>query len=82
MRLSRGYTTALVLVHLTFPLMFVPWLFTWSGLGLLVVGNYVYSGLGISLCFHRALAHRALKLPKWLERTFATFGVCNLMETP
>lgn len=81
-RLSRSYLISTLVIHLFLPLAFVPWLFSWSGLALLIVGNYVYSGLGISLCFHRSLAHRAVKLPKWLERIFALLGVCNLIETP
>ena len=81
-RLSRSYFLSTLVIHLFFPLAFMPWLFSWSGLALLVLGNYLYSGLGISLCFHRTLAHRALKLPKWLERLFAILGVCNLIETP
>ena len=29
---------------------------------------------GISITYHRSLTHRALTMPKWLERTFATFA--------
>ena len=81
-RLSRTYLSALVLVHLTLPLAFLPWCFSWTGVALFLVGNYVYSGLGISLCFHRLFSHRSVTVPKWLERILATIGVCNLMETP
>jgi stearoyl-CoA desaturase (delta-9 desaturase) len=30
--------------------------------------------LGISVTYHRALTHKAFLMPKWLERTFATFA--------
>lgn len=29
---------------------------------------------GISVTYHRALTHKALLMPKWLERTFSTFA--------
>jgi fatty-acid desaturase len=29
---------------------------------------------GVSITYHRALTHRALIMPKWLERTFSTFA--------
>ena len=29
---------------------------------------------GVSITYHRALTHKALIMPKWLERTFATFA--------
>ena len=29
---------------------------------------------GVSITYHRALTHKALTLPKWLERTFSTFA--------
>ena len=29
---------------------------------------------GVSITYHRALTHKALLMPKWLERTFATFA--------
>ncbi|HMG86377.1 MAG TPA: acyl-CoA desaturase [Terracidiphilus sp.] len=36
---------------------------------------YVLAGLAINLGYHRVLAHRSLKLPKWLERTLVTLGL-------
>lgn len=82
LRLSRTYLGAFVLMHLLVPLAFVPELFSWTGVALLIVGNYIYGGIGISLGFHRLFSHRALALPKWLERVVAVLGVCSLMETP
>jgi len=29
---------------------------------------------GVSITYHRSLTHKALVMPKWLERTFATFA--------
>jgi len=69
-------------VHLMLPLVFVPWLFSWSGVALAVLGLYAFGTLGINLCYHRLLTHQGFVCPKWLEHTFATLGVCCLEDTP
>ena len=76
------YLTVFVAMHLALPLMFVPWLFSWTGLILLPLSHIIFDWIGIGLCFHRTLTHTGLIMPKWLERTFAVFGVCTLMDTP
>ena len=68
--------------HLLLPLAFVPWLFSWTGLILVPIGNYIFCSLGIGAGYHRLLTHRGFKCPKWLERTLAVLGVCNLQESP
>ena len=78
----RVYLAAFVLAHATLVLAFVPWLFSWTGLILVFVGNYIFCSTGIGLCYHRTLTHRSLVLPKWLEHTFAVLGICSLMESP
>lgn len=32
--------------------------------------QWLWSGLGITLCYHRSLTHRAFTMPKWLEYFF------------
>jgi len=81
-RIIWEYLFFLVLFHACIPLAFVPWLFSWTGLVLLPIGHFVFDWIGIGLCFHRTLTHRGLVLPKWLEHTFAIFGVCTLMDSP
>ena len=76
------YFTGLGLYHLLVPLAFMPWFFSWTGVVLALLGLYVYGTLGINLCYHRILTHRGLTVPKWLERIFATLGVCCLEYTP
>lgn len=68
--------------HLLALLAFVPWLFSWTGVGLAFAGLYVFGTLGINLCYHRLLTHRGLTCPLWLEHVFATLGVCCLQDTP
>ena len=60
----------------------MPWLFSWTGLVLAVLGLYVFGSLGINLCYHRLLTHRGLVCPKWLEHGFAILGVCCMQDTP
>ena len=76
------YLAAFIVLHAMLPLAFVPWLFSWTGLILIPLGNYIFCSTGIGLCYHRALTHQGLTLPKWLEHFFAILGVCCLMESP
>jgi fatty-acid desaturase len=41
-----------------------------------------FYGMGITLGYHRVLAHRSLVLPKWLEHGFAILAQCSLQDTP
>ena len=67
------YVVPIVLIHLTALLAFVPYFFSWTSVVVMLVSIEIY-GLGISLGYHRLLAHRSLKVPKWLEHGFAMFG--------
>ncbi|MFM9959214.1 MAG: acyl-CoA desaturase [Phycisphaerales bacterium] len=69
-------------IHLLALAAFVPWLFTWSAVVAMLVGVYAFGTLGINLCYHRLLTHRGFKVPRWLEHTFATFGMCSLEGSP
>ena len=60
----------------------IPWLFSWTGVALLVTGLYVFGTLGINLCFHRLLTHRGFSCPRWLEHGLALLGICCLQDTP
>ena len=70
------------MIHLASLLAFVPWFFSWTGVVLVFIGHHLFGMLGINLCYHRLLTHRGLVLPKWLEHTFAVFGVCCLQDSP
>lgn len=81
-KLRRQTTGAFTLFHLLLPLAAIPWLFSWEGVVSVLVGNYVFGSLGICLCYHRILTHGSLKVPKWLEHTFAILGICSLQDSP
>src|SRR3954470_20773586 len=48
-----------------------------SWLGMVVYGliYWAFAGVAINLGYHRTLSHRALKLPKWLERFAIILGL-------
>ena len=81
-QVNWGYVFWFALIHLVACGAVLPWLFSWVGLGLLLVAHYLCATIGISVCYNRMLAQRAFKAPKWLEHMFVTFAVCNLQDSP
>jgi stearoyl-CoA desaturase (delta-9 desaturase) len=72
----------LVVYHLLAVLAVTPLFFSWEGVWLAAIGQYVFGLLGINLGFHRLLTHRSLACPRWLERTLAILGVCCCQDAP
>ena len=62
--------------------LFAPFTFTWSALWVFFVLQFVTGLLGITLCYHRLLAHRSFQVPKWLEYTLTVFGLLALQGGP
>ena len=60
------------LMHLG--LIFAPITFSWQALWICVGLHWITVGLGITLGYHRLLAHRSFNVPKWLEYAFAVCG--------
>jgi stearoyl-CoA desaturase (delta-9 desaturase) len=81
-RILWPYAIALLGFHLLLPLAFVPWLFSWTGLILVPLGNYIFCSMGIGAGYHRLLTHRGYNCPKWFEHTLAILGVCCLQDSP
>ena len=52
------YAIAIGLIHLLALTAVIPWLFSWTGLIVMVAGIHVF-GQGINLCYHRILTHRS-----------------------
>lgn len=82
MKVLWSYVIVLVAVHLVATLVFLPWLFTWSGLVAGIAGHFVFGMLGITIGYHRLLTHRGFTCPKWLEHGLAVLGMCNLQDSP
>jgi stearoyl-CoA desaturase (delta-9 desaturase) len=59
-----------------------PFTFTWSGFWVFFVLQFVTGLLGITLCYHRLLAHRSFQVPKWLEYALTLCGSLALQGGP
>lgn len=66
-----------VVLYLHLLALLAPVHFSWGALWL-AFALYVVTGLGVTLGFHRSLAHRSFKLPRWLEYFFVYCGVLTL----
>jgi len=53
-----------------------------GSLYVLLILYWVTACLGVTLGYHRLLAHRSFKLPKWAERFFATCGALSAEYGP
>jgi fatty-acid desaturase len=81
-KLFSSNVSVFVVIHAVALLALIPYLFSWTGVALVFIGNYVYGGLGINIGYHRLLTHHGFRCPKWLEHTFAVLGVCCLQDSP
>src|SRR5262249_46719836 len=68
--------------HLLATLAFLPWFFSWTGVFVLILGNFLFGVVGVNLTYHRLVAHRAFKCKRWLECTLAILGACALQFSP
>ncbi|MEO1130975.1 MAG: fatty acid desaturase [Planctomycetota bacterium] len=80
-RLNWPYVITIGGLHVLALAAVIPWLFTWTGLIVALIGVHVF-GQAINLCYHRLLAHKSAVVPKWLEHTFVVFALCCFQDTP
>lgn len=59
-----------------------PWFFSWGALGIAIFLHWLCGSIGICLGYHRLLAHRSLRLPKYLEYAVVTIGALALQGGP
>ncbi len=81
-RLRWDYLIVFVVFHALALLACVPWLFSWTGVILFVLGVLIFGQLAIPIGYHRLLTHRSFKVPKWFERSLVTLALCSAQETP
>jgi len=55
--------------------------FSWTNLAVMFL-LYVATGFGITVGYHRLLAHRSFRAPRWLERGLVTLGAMALQGSP
>ncbi len=81
-RVLWRYALPIVVIHLLSLGVFLPWLFSWTGVALLVVGIYFYGGLGVNIAYHRLLTHRSFRCAPWFEHFLVVVGICCLEDSP
>ncbi len=83
MRLQRHQATGigLLLIHIVALAAFLPMFFSWSAL-LAAFVLYNITALGITLCYHRTLTHRGLRLNKAAEYVGVISGALALQGGP
>lgn len=81
-RVKWRYASPIILVHLVALLAVLPWLFSWTGVAIALIGCYIFGGIGMNVGYHRLLTHRSFVCPLWLERGLAILGACCLEESP
>jgi stearoyl-CoA desaturase (delta-9 desaturase) len=82
-RIARYLTgVGLALIHIGALAAFVPALFRFSDLAVVAIVSYCTGALGVTLCYHRVLTHRSLRLRKPVEYCFALFGTLALQGDP
>ncbi|OGX29164.1 MAG: hypothetical protein A3B78_02115 [Omnitrophica WOR_2 bacterium RIFCSPHIGHO2_02_FULL_67_20] len=59
-----------------------PFTFTWSALWVFIALQFATGLLGVTLCYHRLLAHRSFQVPRWLEYALTVCGALALQGGP
>lgn len=80
----RAWTNGVGLsaIHIGALLALAPQMFSWSALAAGAVLMYLTGALGVTLCYHRTLTHRGLRLRKPLEYALAIVGALALQGDP
>jgi sn-1 stearoyl-lipid 9-desaturase len=73
---------ALAGIHLGALAAFLPGTFHWPVAIVAAIILYLTGGIGVTLCYHRTLTHRSLRLRKPIEYAFATLGTLALQGDP
>ena len=77
-RINWRDLTIIVVCHLlAIPALFY---FSWQGVAVMLIGNWIVGSLGVGLGYHRLLTHRSFKAPKWLEYTLTIFASMSLQN--
>ncbi|MEO0396672.1 MAG: acyl-CoA desaturase [Cyanobacteria bacterium P01_A01_bin.137] len=72
----------MVAVHIITLLAFLPANFSWSAVAVALLLHWITGCLGITLGWHRLVAHRSFKTPKWLEYFFVFCGSLACQHGP
>lgn len=75
-------TVFMIAVHSIALLAFLPGNFSWSAVAVALFLHWLTGCLGITLGWHRLVAHRSFKTPKWLEYFFVFCGSLACQHGP
>ena len=76
------WPTLIGILFMHLGLIFAPMTFNWRAFWVFVVLNWVTIGLGITLGYHRLLAHRSFRTPKWFEYFLSLCGALAAQGGP
>ncbi len=79
-KIKWGILGGIIFIHAG--ALLAPFTFTWSAFWVFVVLQFATGLFGITLCFHRLLAHRSFQVPKWLEYFLTVCGCLALQGGP
>jgi stearoyl-CoA desaturase (delta-9 desaturase) len=79
-RFKWGIAAGIAVIHLG--ALAAPWTFSWSAFWVCIALQFATGLLGITLCYHRLLAHRSFQVPKWLEYVLTVCGCLALQGGP
>jgi stearoyl-CoA desaturase (delta-9 desaturase) len=79
MKIKWEIVTGIALIHLM--AIFALWTFTWHAFFAFLAVQFM-TGLGITIGYHRLLAHRSFQVPKWLEYLLTLCGLLALQGGP
>jgi len=81
---GKNWTVILFMaaIHLLAIVALLPQFWSWAGVATLVILYWVTACLGVTIGYHRLLSHRSFRVPRWLERFFATCGALSCQHGP
>ncbi len=72
----------MITIHLLTVVALMPQYWSWQALSVLLILYWITACLGVTLGYHRLLSHRSFRVPRWLERFFATCGALSCQHGP
>ena len=72
----------MIAIHILAIVALLPRFWSWQGVTAMLVLHWVTACLGVTIGYHRLLSHRSFRVPKWLERFFATCGTLSCQHGP
>ena len=79
---SWGVILFMAVLHILALVALLPRFWSLPALASLVVLYWLTACLGVTIGYHRLLSHRAFRVPRWLERLFATCGALSCQQGP